>query len=221
MGTKVCNACKYLMNDGSDFCEKCGSKYEPILSEVKGSPSKHTCNSCQKEVSADASFCPHCGIKNPLLGSGASLGQQIISPPVEENAAGNAILKYLVIGFVIVVVAMLYLLSTNKDSGTSNPKIKQPPPSSINLKLNSYQKLSGGSWRNYLDIQVLNQNLTVQKVTVNRGGCQILNQSFGINSDGPLKYGDTLTYFIMPYPACNVAEVEVITNLGAMTYNFN
>jgi len=61
----------------------------------------------------------------------------------------------------------------------------------------------------------------VTDVSINRGGCQILNQSFDVNSNGPLKFGDTLTYFIFPYPVCNVVEVRVVTNLGTMTYNFN
>lgn len=238
MGTKVCNKCKYLMDDGSDFCEKCGSKYEPILSKAEDSQSNHTCASCMRELSAGASFCPHCGTKNPILDSGMAgggLGQEMSTPAKEENAAGNSIIKYLGVAFLVLVIAVLFMASKHKDGGVSDkdnnkaqssspPKVERPPPPpppSINLKLNTYQKRSGKSLSEYLDIQVMNENLTVQKVTINRGGCQILNQSFGVNTNGPLKFGDTLTYLIMPYPNCNVAEVEVITNLGTMTYTFN
>ena len=110
---------------------------------------------------------------------------------------------------------------TQSDSSNKTNQNTQPPPPLINLKLNAYQKLSGGSWEQFLDIQVLNPELTIKEVTVNRGGCQMIDQSFPVNSNGPLKFGDTLTYFIMPFPTCKIAEVEVITNLGAMTYNFN
>jgi hypothetical protein len=227
------------MDENSIFCEECGTKYESMLSEVKDTQTRHPCNSCKKEVSPEAAFCPHCGIKNPLLGIDASRsgrGHEMKNQVNEENLAGNALIKYLGIGFLVVVVAVLFIASTNKDSVVSDksknkaqnppaPKIEQPPPpppqQPISLKVSTSRKFSGGSWGNYLNIQALNQSIVVQKVTVNRGGCQIMNQSFGVNLNGPLKFGDTLTYFIMPYPDCHVAEVEVTTNLGKMTYNFD
>jgi RNA polymerase subunit RPABC4/transcription elongation factor Spt4 len=67
METKVCNKCKYLMNENSQFCENCGTKYETVLSKVENLQIKHNCISCKKEFSSESIFCPHCGIKNSLL----------------------------------------------------------------------------------------------------------------------------------------------------------
>ena len=110
--------------------------------------------------------------------------------------------------------------SQNESSNKTSQNTQPPPPPSIKLKVETYPKFSRGTEQNYLDIQVLTPDLIIQEVKVNRGSCQILNESFGIDISGPLKFGDTLTYFIWPYPVCNVAEVEVVTDLGTMVYSF-
>lgn len=111
--------------------------------------------------------------------------------------------------------------SQNESSNKTSQNTQPPPPPSIKLKVETYPKFSGGKSQNYLDIQVLTPNLIVQEVKVNRGSCHIVNESFGIDVSGPLKFGDTLTFFIWPHPVCNVAEVEVVTDLGTMVYSFN
>lgn len=59
-GLRKCEHCKQIITLDSAFCNKCGSKLEPIVADSVGGK---FCPSCGASIEADAAFCTSCGAK--------------------------------------------------------------------------------------------------------------------------------------------------------------
>lgn len=88
---EVCNNCGVALNDGQDFCPKCGTP--------KTVPKKNNCKKCGVELQDDQEFCHKCGqcVESPVNASSQkSLPQKILIP--------------IIIGIIAVVVVALAIL---------------------------------------------------------------------------------------------------------------
>lgn len=59
-GLRKCEHCQQVITLDSAFCNKCGSKLEPITTDTIGG---RFCPSCGASLEADAAFCTSCGTK--------------------------------------------------------------------------------------------------------------------------------------------------------------
>ena len=55
LGKRKCQKCGMILDDDDEFCPSCGTKYVE--------PKKKICQNCGKELLEDEDFCPFCGIK--------------------------------------------------------------------------------------------------------------------------------------------------------------
>jgi hypothetical protein len=68
-----------------------------------------------------------------------------------------------------------------------------------------------------LNIQALQPSVKITSVRVNRGSCEII-QHYWLPLN--LKYGQTLTTRINPYPTCNIISAEIGTSKGIAYFSF-
>lgn len=116
----ICPNCHAHLEDGSLFCDSCGTRIEPPASETSETstpPQTATtyiyCSHCGQQTDADSPFCPNCG---------ASMNVQE-QPATSGEASENKSKKWGVfagIGAAVIAVIVIVFLFLGKSSGSSS-----------------------------------------------------------------------------------------------------
>lgn len=101
------------------------------------------------------------------------------------------------------------------------PVLADNAPLSVNAQETYLPKVNFPVWQ--LTLTSLENDITVQSITLNRGNCLISMSGRGQNVNKRLGYGQTLS-FTTPsnstFTQCRPLELSVQTNKGAFTFNW-
>ncbi|EOV7882096.1 hypothetical protein ACOREI_002677 [Yersinia enterocolitica] len=101
------------------------------------------------------------------------------------------------------------------------PALADNPPLSVDAQGTYLAKVNFPVWQ--LTLTSLENDITIQSLTLNRGNCLISMEGRGKNMNKRLGYGQTLS-FTTPsnsgFTQCRPLELTVQTNKGAFTFNW-
>lgn len=101
------------------------------------------------------------------------------------------------------------------------PALADNAPLSVNAQGTYLPKVNFPVWQ--LTLTSLENDITIQSITLNRGNCLISMSGRGQNVNKRLRYGQTLS-FTTPsnsnFTQCRPLELSVQTSKGAFTFNW-
>ncbi|SUW65473.1 Uncharacterised protein [Buttiauxella agrestis] len=101
------------------------------------------------------------------------------------------------------------------------PALADNAPLSVNTQGTYLPKVNFPVWQ--LTLTSLENDITIQSITLNRGNCLISMSGRGQNVNKRLEYGQTLS-FTTPsnsnFTQCRPLELSVQTSKGAFTFNW-
>lgn len=99
----TCSKCGTVLEDGQEFCPKCGTP--------KNAPKKNVCGKCGAELQDGQEFCPKCGQKVGLaVDSNVSSAINQFNAGVDKKNNKKKIIPFVAAGLAIVAIIVFFVL---------------------------------------------------------------------------------------------------------------